>query len=676
VAYALDEFFLRGIPENESGSAIRGSRGSKLVRPPRVILLFMKRASFLLTIILSVTTLHAQLSSSDDKLLDALFAMRAPSDVALSPDGKRVAWTIRDEGAWSRNVAAGMPEKVATGSIFGPVWSPDNRRLAYVAGTSHRRLFVKSPGQAPVQLTTMTGYLAEPEWSPDGKSIAFLLIENARREAGATVAMTRDTGVIASHIDEQRIAIVNVATRKVRIVSPADMYVYHFDWSPDGKQLVAEAAAGSGDNNYWIAQLHVVDVATATMKPLYQPKLQLAEPRWSPDGKRVAFLEGLMSDEGSNGGNIMLMNADGSRVINLTDGMKMTATSLKWTGPSELTYLANVRGEVVIGRLREDAEGWTRLDVHHAEENLGGGDARALFSADGKSIAAIRSNFIEPPDLFAGGVGQWKKVTDINPSIHEMTGEAKSIRWKSDEYDVQGWLLLPRNYDAQKKYPMVTIVHGGPSSVATARWPSEQTILLARAGFIVFLPNPRGSYGQGEDFTQANVKDFGYGDLRDILRGIDAVEAAYPVDDSRLGLSGWSYGGYMTMWAVTQTGRFKAAVAGAGIANWQSYYGENDITQWMVPFFGASVYDDPVVYAKSSPITYIKNVKTPTLIEVGERDGECPAPQSYEFWRALKVLGVETQLVVYPDEGHRFAKAENKKDAAARMVAWFVDHLR
>ena len=166
---------------------------------------------------------------------------------------------------------------------------------------------------------------------------------------------------------------------------------------------------------------------------------------------------------------------------------------------------------------------------------------------------------------------------------------------------------------------MVVSIHGGPANLNTPHWPGANFDLsvLSALGYFVFFPNPRGSYGQGEAFTRANVKDFGYGDLRDVMAGVDAVLKQAPVDPNRMGVAGWSYGGYMTMWTVTQTNRFKAAVAGAGIANWQSYYGENSIDQWMIPYFGASVYDDPAVYAKSSPITFIKNVKTPTLIVVG-----------------------------------------------------------
>jgi dipeptidyl aminopeptidase/acylaminoacyl peptidase len=220
---------------------------------------------------------------------------------------------------------------------------------------------------------------------------------------------------------------------------------------------------------------------------------------------------------------------------------------------------------------------------------------------------------------------------------------------------------------------MVVLVHGGPASAHKPGWPRVAGV-LASQGFYVLMPNPRGSYGQGEAFTRGNVKDFGYGDLRDILGGIDAAAAAAPVDPARCGLYGWSYGGYMAMWAVTQTRRFRAAVAGAGIVNWQSYYGQNRIDRWMIPYFGASVYDDPWIYARSSPISFIKSVRTPTLVLQGERDAEVPAPQAYEFWHALKTLGVETQLVIYPDAGHHLGAASDL-DRSQRIVDWFRKYL-
>jgi dipeptidyl aminopeptidase/acylaminoacyl peptidase len=199
---------------------------------------------------------------------------------------------------------------------------------------------------------------------------------------------------------------------------------------------------------------------------------------------------------------------------------------------------------------------------------------------------------------------------------------------------------------------------------------------LPSEGYFLLFPNPRGSYGEGERFTKANVKDFGYGDWVDILAGVDRAIEVAPIDPDRLGITGWSYGGFMTMWGVTQTHRFRAAVAGAGLSDWLSYYGENKIDEWMIPYFGASVYDDPAVYAKSSPINYIRQAKTPTLIVVGDRDGECPAPQSFEFWHALKTLGVPTQLVVYPNEGHGFRNPADTRDVMERTVSWFNRYLQ
>jgi dipeptidyl aminopeptidase/acylaminoacyl peptidase len=181
--------------------------------------------------------------------------------------------------------------------------------------------------------------------------------------------------------------------------------------------------------------------------------------------------------------------------------------------------------------------------------------------------------------------------------------------------------------------------------------------------------------GQGEAFKRSIVLTFGKGELRDILSGVDAVERIAPIDDGRVGVTGHSNGGYLTMWAVTQTGRFKVAVAAAGLANWTSYYGQNGIDKWLLPYFGGSAYDQPEAYRAASPIEFVKQVKTPTLMYVGERDIECPPAQSMEFWHALKELGVPTTLVIYQDEGHELQIPEHLRDVDSRMVAWFDKYL-
>jgi dipeptidyl aminopeptidase/acylaminoacyl peptidase len=256
-----------------------------------------------------------------------------------------------------------------------------------------------------------------------------------------------------------------------------------------------------------------------------------------------------------------------------------------------------------------------------------------------------------------------------------LPAHVQSLSWKSEGFDVQGWLILPDH--AKGKMPMVTVIHGGPAAAAVPSFsgPGLYTALIDR-GYAIFRPNPRGSFGQGERFTVANLRDLGLGDLRDVLSGVDAALTAAPIDEERLGVTGGSYGGFMTMFAVTQTNRFKAAVAAAGISNWLSYYGENGIDGWLQPYFGASVYEDPAVYAQSSPINFIRKVHTPTFAWAGEHDIECPAVQTREFWHALKALGVPTAAMIYPGEGHGLREPEHTADAMRRTVEWFDRYLK
>ncbi|HJX97747.1 MAG TPA: S9 family peptidase, partial [Chthoniobacterales bacterium] len=480
---------------------------------------------------------------------------------------------------------------------------------------------------------------------------------------------------------------------------PADLHIYDFDWSPDDKMFAATAAPGPGDNNWWIAQIYKIDISKGTATAIYKPQLQLATPRWSPDGKSIAFIEGLMSDEGFHGGDLFTISAEGGKATNRTPGRKASASSLFWLKPDQILMTEYDGGGSALSQLNlKDNSAraiWKGSEGVHAFGNF----PNFATSSDGAVTAATRGGFNTPPEVWAGtlsrtpgkaeskewtegGMLQWRQLTRDNSNLPMTWGKAESIEWMNDGFNIQGWLVPPAKVEPNEKHPMVVLIHGGPSSLTTSEWPAgfgmSRAIIAALSanGYYVLLPNPRGSYGQGEEFTRANVKDFGYGDLRDTMAGVDLALKKYPIDPNRLGVTGWSYGGYMTMWTVTQTNRFKAAVAGAGVCNLQSYYGQNLIDQWMIPFFGASVYDDPAVYEKSSPIKFIKNVKTPTLVVVGEHDAECPSAQSYEFWHALRTLNVPTQLIIYPGEGHMFVKPENQTDRINQYLAWFDKYLK
>lgn len=645
------------------------------------------RISFLALGLLSLQTGLPQQTPTIDQTLDGLFSAHQFRDVAVSPGGTSAAWVEASRGkesTESRRSAiyvkdlrdgSSQPRRVSdsSSSEHSPAWSKDGK-LAFLSEAGSRdqlQLFVtEKPGHGGVRkVTNVKGYLANPAWSPDGRQIAVLFIENAPRIPGPTEALVPDSGVIESKIYLQRLALVDVGSGAIRQVSPDGMYVYEFDWSPDAKRIVYTAAPGPGDNNWYVAQLYTLDLASGAAKSILKRDIQIETPRWSPDGQQIAFIGGLMSDEGVTGGDIYTIPATGGVAKNVTPGRKSSPNWLQWLPSAQrILFTEHISGETAIATL-DLPSGST--------ETLWRGPETLTFSGDASVSAVIRSSFTKPPEVWAGRAGAWTQLTHSNDGLRANWGEGKSIEWQNDGFHVQGWLVLPLNYDSRKRYPMVVSIHGGPASAKRPAWPKPGFDLeeLATRGYFVFFPNPRGSYGQGEEFTRANVKDFGHGDLRDILTGVDEVVKRFLIDEKRIGVAGWSYGGYMTMWTVTQTNRFRAAVAGAGISNWQSYYGENAIDQWMIPYFGASVYDDPAVYAKSSPINFIKNVKTPTLVVVGERDGECPPPQSYEFWHALKTLGVKTQFVLYPGEGHGFHDREHIRDLMKRTVAWFEENM-
>jgi dipeptidyl aminopeptidase/acylaminoacyl peptidase len=656
---------------------------------------------FSLVLILTCAQAASAAQSRDaviDQTIATLMRVQTFSDVQISPDASRVAFARHAESNGHSRPAASIfvapvsggkaPVRISASTVAAKAggkpatnvpdessiaWSPDGREIAFVStATGDPQLYVASADGRDVRaLTKVRGELSLPRWSPDGRKIALLLIENASRRGGALEPMTPPSGDVEKQIEEQRIAIVDVTSKSLEFATPANMYVFDYDWSPDSASLVAEAVPGSGENNYWIAQLYRFDHGDTNGRVIYKPVLQLAWPRWSPDGKSVAFIEGLMSDQGSNGGDVMIVPAAGGAATNLTPGMHASAASLSWL-PGSKTILAGIDVNGMSGFARVQAGGGGMEELWSGAEHVSvSRTISASIARDGVTTAAVRDSFDRPEEVWAGPIGTWKQITHDNDAIKPLWGSAENLNWNNEGFRIEGWLLYPRDLDRTKKYPMVVQVHGGPSSAALSSWPSLNLASLVACGYIVLLPNPRGSYGQGEAFTKANVKDFGYGDFRDIVSGVDAAVAKAPVDPKRVGVWGWSYGGYMTMWAVTQTDRFRAAVSGAGLSNWQSYYGENSIDQWMIPFFGASVYDDPWIYARSSPITFIKNVKTPTLVVVGDRDGEVPAPQSFEFWHALKTLGVKTQLVVYPNEGHAIRNPEHRRDIARRLVMWF-----
>jgi dipeptidyl aminopeptidase/acylaminoacyl peptidase len=616
-------------------------------------------------------------------------------DVAMAPDGRHVASVEGDSSPFggepvirtlmirAADGRSAVTVALPCGAVrecwpSSPAWTADGKMLAFALrtpGTHARSLYtVAADGSGLLRRLAFDGTIADLRYGHDGR-LAMLAVEGARKEVGAAQPGAPITGDLSGPVPEQRIAVLEGDA--LRWSSPAGLFVYQYDWRPDGTGFVGTAAPGDGDNNWWVAKLYAFEAKDGAARVIFSPpdaRHQIEGPVVSPDGRSLAFISGIMSDFGSTGGDVYSMSLAGGDAVDITPGMHASARSIAWSCDGHVRAELLAGGTTELVRFAGGMKPETPTVLWQGEQSLHGADGGVSSACPSSVTAAVHESFTTPPEIEVGAIGSWRDITHENAGL-SMPLTAKSIAWKSDGAAVQGWLLLP--LDTKKNLPLITIVHGGPAAAAVPGFsgPGLQRALLER-GYALFLPNPRGSFGQGEAFAAANVRDLGHGDLRDILSGIDAAERAAPIDDERLGIMGGSYGGFMTMWAVTQTQRFKAGVAAAGVADWQSYYGENGIDEWMIPYFGASVYADPKIYARSSPIDDITNVKTPVFAYVGADDIECPAPQTQEFWHALHDLGVPASYAIYPGEGHGLRDPAHIADAQARTLAWFAKWLK
>ncbi len=630
---------------------------------------------------------------SDDRLVHEFL------QVEMSPDGSRIAAVegdapingrlppvrelvirpVKGGGETRVELPCGHEPQCWPGS---PTWTTDGKRLSFTLRTPGSHAYslytVAADGTGLIKTFDFGGTIQHLQYMPDGR-LVMLATANARKEMGATEAGTPISGDLDAPPAEQRIAVLENGS--LRWASPPDLFVYEFDKRPDNEGFVGTAAPGDGDANWWTAKLYAFAPGSGTAQVLYTPassQQQIATPKVSRDGRTVVFIAGIMSDFSSTGGDVYSMPISGGTATDIMSGVAASARSLTWSCSGHLLveWLAGGATQFVdMGAPNHSTAGKV---LWSGEETLTTAKAALSQACPSTTTVTAHETFTSPPELEVGAVGHWHDLTAANRGL-TMPAHVQSLHWKSGGFDVQGWLLLPDKpvASANGKIPMITSIHGGPAAanVPMFQGPSVTRTLLEH-GYAWFYPNPRGSFGQGERFTLANVRDFGYGDLADVLAGIDAAEKAAPIDEGRLGIMGGSYGGFMTMWAITQTNRFKAAVAGAGISDWLSYYGENGIDAWMLPYFGASVYNDPEIYAKSSAINFIRNVHTPAFEYVGERDIECPAPQTQEFWHALKELGVPTEVMIYPGEGHGLREVDHVTDLMQRTLTWFDRYLR
>ncbi len=627
--------------------------------------------------------------------------LKSVHDAQISPDGALVAFTVGDvfktdtkipkSQVWVAN-ADGSGARVFTSgprSDSHPRWSPDGSFLAFLSdriedGKPQIYLIAREGGEARA-LTEEKGSLLSFQWSHDSKQIAFRIEDAETDEEKKRKEERDDANEFEQHPKFARVWILDLATRAARLITQGNVHAWEFDWSRDGRELVLVASDAPAEYEWYRTRLARVPARGGKPKTIFVPKgnKQLAMPRWSPDGKRIAFIACLWSDRGVIAGDLFVMNADGSGVRNLTEGARRDVSSYEWTNDGGAFVVVGFEaGDSAIGTL--DAE-------TGAYKRWWSGDAAFMdrfwqhfsISRDGATLAVAREDVKNPPDIWIAHVKNdaltWKQLSRVNPQTDEIQiGAMEKIGWKSsDGMDIQGYLVKPLGYRKGKRYPLIVWVHGGPASNYGPRYYAlgQRAQLLAANGFIVLLPNPRGSYGWGTAFTESNVGDLGGRDWQDILAGVDYCIAQGFADPQRLGLAGWSYGGFMTAWGITQTNRFKAAMMGAAITNWLSFHGTSNLAVWDHIANNASPFERGGTYDKFSPMNFIARVNTPTLILHGEADPYVPVSQGYEVFRALKDLGIETEMVVYPREGHGILEKNHQLDLMRRLVEWFKRYL-
>jgi dipeptidyl aminopeptidase/acylaminoacyl peptidase len=629
-----------------------------------------------------------------------VLSFKLVADAQLSPDGDVVAFVVGDSfktdgkyqksNLWTVSAGGGDARQLTGGprSATSPRWSPDGETLAFLsdrAEDGQRQVYLlPTGGGEALRASDVEGSISRGlSWSPDGKSIAFLMTDPETKDEKRRKDEKDDVIEFEKHPKYTRLYVMEVESGSVSCVSPDGLQVWEFCWSPSGEEVAAVASDLPFEQAWYTCRLVRFSLSGGPATTLHQSKRQVARPVWSPDGNLIAFLSSNWSDQGVVGGGVFVILSDGGDARELSASHIASASWLHWTDDSQrLITAAHEQGGI----------GLAEIDVSSGRRtSLWSGEAvfaepqRPQFSMDREgNFAVVREDGENPRDVWLASPAatglEWRQLTQLHPQAEELDiASTETVRWRgADGWEMQGLLLRPPGATTDERQPMVTVVHGGPTSVHGHQYYAGRQWfqLLATQGIAVFLPNPRGSTGWGLEFAESNIGDMGGKDWEDIQLGVDHCVAERIADPDRLGIAGWSYGGFMTAWAVTQTERFKAAMMGAGIADWRSFHGRSYLCDWDAIHYGdADPWDPDGTFKKFSPITYVKNARTPTLIVHGAQDGDVPVEQSFLFYRALQDLGVESELVMYPREPHGLQERNHMLDLGRRITEWFVKHL-
>lgn len=595
-------------------------------------------------------------------------------------DGEKSEWlsqihVANADGSDSRQLT--RAEKSST----NPRWSPDGKWIGFLSSrTGSASVWrISLAGGEAEQITNEKGEIHTFDWSPDGASIAFVMSDPKSDDEEKAAKEKRDWRTIDDAVKMKRLYAQGVerdATRerRSRKLTTTSYSVENFDWSPDGRVIAFQHQPTPSPNDWTRSDISLVLLDDGAVRSLVNSPAPEQNPRFSPDGTRIAFVGTETSLMWASAARVYVSGIRGGASQALAATFDMQPAMLDWTSDGTRIVVGETN-RTVPTVYAIPVDGSMPIAVGPPGIHVGA----AALNARGTHLGFVSQDFEKAPEAFVARVdGRFAavQVSHVQPGVDAPIGRSDVITWKStDGQSVEGIVTRPVGYQSGTRVPLLVIVHGGPTGVFTNSFIGNASqypvAAFASQGYAVLRVNPRGSSGYGRTFRHANLADWGGGDYRDILTGVDHVVAMGVADPERLGVMGWSYGGFMTSWIVTQTKRFKAASAGAAVTDLISLYSTTDIPDFIPEYFKGEFWNVFDSWRTHSPVLNAKGVTTPTLIQHGEADVRVPISQSYELYTALKRQGVTTKLTVYPRQGHGFTEPKMLLDVAKANLEWF-----
>ncbi|HME08845.1 MAG TPA: S9 family peptidase [Bryobacteraceae bacterium] len=644
--------------------------------------------------------LCATLTSAQVPDIDQSLSMKSVQGAEISPDGRFVAYTVQEtnwednefvQQIWIDMLSTGERYQLTHGrkSSQTPKWSPNSSFIAFASERDGKKQIYRiSPtGGEAVQLTTEDIGVENFAWSPDGNTIAYTSTgpesktkKDRKDKYGDFEIVNGDYAML--HLWLLKVPAEIPADPKQRpkpeaLTSGGQFSVGDFAWAPDGKKIAFEAQRDPDLGSQDTATIYVVNVGDKLVKKLVEGAGPNHHPVWSPDGKRVAFTT-------SNGEKyfyyadtrVAVVDAEGGAPRVLTKNFDEDTRLSSW-GPDGIHFGALQKTESAVYRLNPETGKTERINTA-GQVSV----PSASFTPDGRMLAGVISRPNQFPEIFVSSATDFapRILTSMNDqfkAFHLATREV--VQWKSsDGAVIEGILIKPADYDPARKYPLLVVIHGGPTGIDTPARSADRYYpveLFAAKGALVLKPNYRGSAGYGEKFRALNVRNLGMGDYQDVISGVDALIAKGIVDKDRVGAMGWSQGGYISAFITTYSDRFKAVSVGAGISDWMTYYVNTDIHPFTRQYLKATPWEDPEIYQKTSPIFYVNKAKTPTLIQHGDQDKRVPPPNAFELYQALKDRGVPVKLILYKGFGHPINKPKQQRAVMEHNYEWFSKYI-